>query len=228
VLKIIILNGKLQGSEFGVFEGMRIGDTAESDLVVPDAALSGFSVDVVCDSSGNFVFKTQSEKAYLEIGGRSNSSLEALPGIIFTIGNVGFSIQEASTNDLEPPGKDFEIDALMGANKLVPHPVFPLKKPVRLDFVRGALLNTSIPIHWLPFSIGSKSTLHNFIDEHIRFEDDVLSFENPGHGQTTTIFLQPHISNFIYVNKSPVSQRRPIVEGDLIEFSNTAFYVRFK
>ena len=222
MLKLIVLNGKLQGSEFDLFEGMTIGNLKGSDVIIKTID----TVEVVCDDQGNFSLQSQSKKLTIDLGGDLLSKLEAAPGMIFSVGSVGFSIQESHSEALSSHSNTLKATDVFTSNETNTDVIYPIKNSIKFTFVRGALLNTDINVHWHPFTIGTKSNFNHFIDEHINFDDDILSLEKSKEEKNSDVLIRPFISNFISINNQIVSKPTIVKNGDLVEFSNTAFYIK--
>lgn len=228
MLKLMALNGQLQGSEFNLHEGMTIGTDESCDVFIKKSSdFKGF-VEVHCDASGGFSLVSKSDKPSIDLGGELFTKIEVLPGLIFTLGQVGFSIQEGAAAQKNSQTKNFDVQDHFTTNAEVHISLYPLAKPIRFDFVRGALLNTSMKINWHPYSIGAKSNLHHFIDEQINLEDDILAIERSTETDNPQTLIRPFISNFISINKQLISKPTIVKNGDLVEFSDTAFYIRIK
>jgi len=224
MLKLIVLNGNLQGSEFDLFEGMTIGSSQNSDVVIKTID----TVEVVCDDQGSFSLQSRAKKLTIDLGGDLLSKLEAAPGMIFSVGSIGFSIQEGHSDVLDTRSSNLKITDIFTSNGSDTGVIYPIKNPIKFTFVRGALLNTDINVHWHPFTIGTKSNLNHFIDEHINFDDDILSLEKSTEENNPDVLIRPLISNFISINKQVVSKPTIVKNGDLVEFSNTAFYIKIR
>jgi len=70
--------------------------------------------------------------------------------------------------------------------------------------------------------------INHFIDEHINLDDDILALEKSREESNSDVLIRPFISNFISINKQPISKPTIVKSGDLVEFSNTAFYIKIK
>jgi len=228
MLKLIALNGELQGLEFDLLEGLTIGPNENCDVHLKDLENLKDEFQVNCDSSGSFFLISKSKKKLIDLGGEQLSKLKILPGLIFSIGEAGFSIQEGEADKAPSKAKSFLPLKVFTKNSDSPIKFYPLEKPIIFDFVRGALLNTSMKVHWHPYSIGAKSVLHHFIDEHINLDDDILAIERSTEKDNYQTLLRPFISNFISINSQLISKPTIVKHGDLVEFSETAFYIRIK
>jgi hypothetical protein len=228
MLKLIILNGKLQGSEFNLIEDMTIGGDAKCDINIIGPWANENKIEAHCTHSGNFVLTSKSKKPIIDLGGELISTLDVLPGLIFSIGEVGFSIQEGEAFQSASKTSKFSPLEFFKFNEDSANSVYALPKPIRFDYVRGALLNTSIDIHWHPYPMGAKSNLDHFVDEHINLDDDILALERSVESENPQTLIRPFISNFISINKKLISKPTIVKNGDLVEFSETAFYIRIK
>jgi len=126
MLKLIVLNGKLQGSEFNLFEGMTIGSSEGSDVVVKTAA----TVEVICDAQGNFSLQCQSKQHSIDLAGERLSKLEAAPGMIFSIDSIGFSVQEEGAKSQPTKLQKIELTELFNANERNTSALYPIYKPL--------------------------------------------------------------------------------------------------
>jgi len=221
MLKLIVLNGSLQGQDFNLVEGLTIGCHENNTIKIN----SSVSIEAQCDSFGNFILISKNKKSEIDLGGELLSKLEVLPGLIFSLGDVGFSIQEEDLLDSSDKLETFKFQDFLNTNFTPSDRVYALKKPIKIHFVRGALLNSKIQIHWHPYRIGAKSTLHHFIDGNINVHDDIMSFEKSIESESSDILIRPFISNFISINKKLISKPTIVTNGDLVEFSETAFYI---
>ena len=223
----MVLTGKLQGSEIKLFEGQTIGSQETCDFVLHENSIQNLHIEVLVDSSGSITLSETSKTPIFDFAGEKTAKMDLIPGIVFSIGDIGFSIQETDEDSAPTePSQIVKITDLLDKNHHVEKPIFPLKKPIVLNFIRGALLNTSMELHWSPYSIGPKSNLHHFIDENLDFDEDILSIEKNKENDQTLI--RPLISNLISVNNQLISQPTAVQHNDLIEFSDTAFYIKLK
>ena len=222
MLKIVVLNGSKQGSEFNLTDGLLIEPSEKHKNSVVISELKE-SLAFAFDSSGSASASSLSKMKTIDFGGEMVAKLDLLPGLIFSIGDVGFSVQEG---EAALPDETIDLSKIWNENLKTPEALYPLESPIKIEFVRGALLNSEIEINWHPYKMGAKSTLHHFVDENINIDDEILSVEQSIETDNADTLIRPFISNFIYVNKHPISKPTIVNTGDLVEFSNTAFYIR--
>lgn len=224
MLKFIVLNGPLQGEEAPLFEGQKIGSEDSCDFILKESKLSKESLEVSATSTGQLMVSSSS--AIIEIGGEHVSELHLIPGLIFSIGETGFSVQEE--DEVSVVSDDFDLKTALGENKKVKTAITPLKAPLKLNFVRGNLINTSMLIPWSPFAIGTDSTLYHFADDKLQLEGDLIVFEKSKRSNSKEALLKPQIGNIISINQEIVSKPTIVSDGDFVEFSNTAFYIEIR
>lgn len=229
MLQIIVLNGKLQGETFTLFEGFNIGKSEEDDDIFFDDESLGFDSYVInCSDSGVFTITSVNKLKSIISGDEDVESLDLFPGLIFSINEIGFSIQEDDGAQVADTKKEKQItlaDAYKELNITTGYTssISPLMSNISFKFVRGLWLNSSWSIPHLPISFGRESSLLFFSDSLIPSTLDFLSLAKAPDSES--FLISSDIPNFVTKNKILLSGAEPIENGDLIEFGQTAFYI---
>ncbi len=231
MLQLIVLNDSLQGTTKDLFEGFKIGSTEDSDLQIEQNSFVNNDFIVECNSSGVFSLYSLNKKPLILSGDQNLARIDLIPGLIFSINEVGFSIQEGealASSEEEATKKDSFLSLLSEATqppKSSSSAVSPLKQKLSFKFARGLLLNKTWDIPWHPISFGSESNFLFFADDSIPSKLDFLNIsEKEGE-----VFISSEIPNFASLNSSVLtSEPKSISDGDLIEFGQTAFYIGLK
>ncbi len=230
MLQIIVLNGDLQGTSLDLFEGFQIGVQENSDLKIENEVLSKALFSVSCNSSGNFILSSKTKKNILTVGEETVHSLDLIPGLIFSIGDIGFSIQENTEDDSGKKIPEYKkiFDAFKDVKSTSPllGPIKILNPDLTFKFVRGILTNKTWTLPYHPISFGKKTTLFFFLDDSVPSDLDFLHLS--AKAQTDGIILTSDLPNFVSLNGSPINGPKEIFDGDLVEFGGTAFYIGIK
>lgn len=216
--------GEHQGSSFKIFEGLKIDSSESSDIKL--LTIGSLSFEVETSSLGMLTLKSKDGKPHIMCGDEHLDQIDLIPGIIFSIKDEGFSVQEASDDE---PELEESIASLTGLlDKISPQKgssINLLEKNVSFRFVRGPLLKTTWKIATSPMSFGLKSLLYFFLDPTVQIEEDFLSLSS---SDDHDIYLEGHIPGFISVNGAPLKGQKSIANGDFVEFGQTAFYIEVK
>lgn len=230
MLQIIILTGDLQGTGLNIFEGFKIGPNKDADLQIANSSFKGNEFIIKCSPSGEFAIFSMNKKALIVSGGENIPRLELAPGLIFSINEIGFSIQESDKDEVTKVDSSklnfTEAFKSIISGKSSQLPVHNLKSNASFKFVRGPWIEKKWRLPWLPFSFGKNSTLYFFIDDFIPSDADFLHFSKTESSNEFT--LSSDIVNFVSLNGVPLKNSKRVSHGDLVEFGQTAFYIEFK
>lgn len=231
MLQIIVLNGDSQGTHLNLFEGFTIGASEKSDLQLSEKIFESTDFLVTCNSAGHFALHSISKKALITSGEETTENLDLIPGLIFSIDDVGFSVQESDSNQDSTSHKQKKrlfSQALKDLKNITPPApsTYPLKPEVLFKFVRGLWINKTWSIPYQPIVFGKKSSLYFFIDKSIPSDLNFLNLSQDAASKE--ILLASDFANFVSVNGELISGPKKVSSGDLIEFGQTAFYIEFK
>ncbi len=232
MLQLIVLNSPLQGTSKDLFEGFKIGASEDADLQIEHESFVNNDFIIECNSSGIFALYSPNKKPLIISGDQNLARIDLMPGLIFSINEVGFSIQESEQLTTAEEEKDTKPESFVDLltdltlpEKPSSSSIFPAAQSVSFKFVRGLLLNKTWDIPWYPITFGSESSLLFFVDELIPSKLDFLNIS----GSDEKITISSEIPNFVSLNGEILaSEPKPLSDGDLIEFGQTAFYIELK
>ncbi len=229
MLQLLILTGKLQGTLLDIFEGFKIGFSKNCDLQINTDYFKNNSFIVKSNSSGILTLYSSNKKHLISSGSENLPKIDLIPGLIFSINEIGFSTQEAPIKaKIEEEKKLLSLANLYSNPTSNSSPKTPkiniLQTPIAFNFTRGFWLNQSWNIPWQPISFGKASNLFFFIDESITSDLDFLDLFTSNN----ELVISSKIPNFVSCNKKLINEPKKISDGDLIEFGQTAFYIKMK
>ena len=225
------LDGPLQGKTFSLFEGLKLSNRPGDEITIHKISAGYYEVE---SNSDGMLVLTAKESAPSLSGGDEDRSLTLIPGIIFTVAETTFAVQEAEAKDMAAPesreeaSKSFNefADLLIEAAKSTRSTadVKLLETPLKFDFVRGFWMNQSWLLQHSPIAMSTVSPLYFFPDEKIETQDVFLTLELKGSSNA------PHLStpfdNLIKINGEAITSQE-VFDGDFVEFGKTAFYISF-
>jgi hypothetical protein len=234
MLNMTCLDGTLQGRTFSLFEGLKLSNSADDEIVLEDIKAGYYAIEV--NSEGLLKLSAKDSAAPILVAGDKESEITLIPGVMFSIGSATFAIQEADDDQIDAPStqirkqasmafKEF-AESLIEASKTEPpiNSVKLLKTPLKFEFIRGFWINQSWLLQHSPIDMGSFSPIYFFQDDSIKTKDTFLTLELKGDKNT------PHLSTpfdgLIHVNGEAITSQE-IFDGDFVEFGKTAFYISF-
>lgn len=230
MLQIIVLNGDLQGTNLNLFEGFKISNQEDSDLKISDSFFDKDRFFISCDSSGNFTLSSEKKSPVIAVGEDLVQNLDLMPGLIFSIGDIGFSVQESDDQEASNGNRGSKkLSSLfedLGKLDSISKPVGVLKQNLTFKFVRGFWINQTWSIPYQPISFGKSTTLLFFLDDLIPSDLDFLHITQSA--DSDELLLTSDLSNFISINGELINSPKEVSHGDLIEFAQTAFYIEVK
>lgn len=228
MLKIVCLDGQLQGESFSIFDGFTLSSSKDDHLTLD----INDKYVISARDDGGFTINSTSQEPTISSGGQMTPSLLLMPGLIFVLGDFSFAIQtddEASektviseVNSDILSFEDFLKKAEGEASQVETSSEQFLQKPVTFQFVRGDYINQEWLIPYLPMSFGKKSLFKFFLDESIDTDEPFLTLES--EGSEKSIYLSSPFEKLVYVNGSPITKEE-VFDGDFVEFGETAFYI---
>lgn len=222
MLKFIFLTGDHQGDEISLKEGQEFNKKSKY--------FEDLSGKILVSSTQGGDLKLVSTKKEIESGGENLSELLLYPGLLFSIAQVGISVQENNLENDESSSytnNKFSdpLDLLAEASTAdKPESVVLLENPLYFKFVRGPLLNEKWKIIHSPTAFGVKSPVYFFIEPEIKTDKDFLHLNK----KDNQITLSSPLSKFIKINGHYLESDHVVSSGDLVEFSQTAFYIKLR
>ncbi len=227
MLELLILTGKLQGTLLDIFEDFKIGFSKDCHLKINTDYFKSNNFIIKSNSSGIFTLYSSNKEALISSGLENLTKIDLIPGLIFSIDEIGFSIQEAKIKTTIQKKKNpssltdlYDNSNLNSDTKIVK--IKALNTPVIFNFTRGFWLNQSWNIPWQPISFGRASSLFFFIDDSITSNLDFLTL----FILNDKLLISSKKPNFVFLNKNPLNEPKEIFNKDLIEFGQTAFYIK--
>jgi len=230
MLSITCLSGPLAGKNFSIFEGLRLSNDKNDDICLDDISNGHYLIEL--NSEGLLTLTAKDKAEALESAGENAKNLILIPGLIFSIGDSTFAVQEAEENIRPPKQGDKGENTFLDLAKALINgpecdeelkPIRILETPIKIDFVRGFWMNQSWLLQHSPIHFGRKSHIYFFPDESIDTEKDFLSLEY--QADTKTHYFSTEFENLVLINGTAISNQQEIFDGDLVEFGNTAFYI---
>jgi hypothetical protein len=230
MLELTILNGKQQGDNKALFEGFKMGHSKDCNLIFDEPEFRGNFYYVLSSKKGVLSLSSGNRKPLINSGVGYVAQIELVPGIIFSIGNVGFSIQERSDRKKSMTAEKQadllrELFQTQKPKEIQPMSFKTASSTVKISFVRGFWINKEWQVPWTPFSIGNTSSYYFFNDPLIPSDKSFLSFEE---GVGKKFNLKSKIPGFVKANGKLIGESHELCDGDLIEFGQTAFYIVLK
>ena len=234
MLNMTCLDGPLQGRTFSIYEGLTLSGDSKSDIKVDGISAGHYLIE--SNSEGMLLISVQESAKPISVAGEDESRLTLIPGVIFTVGQATFAVQEAdedqlsvpSSADTEEAAKSFENFAkslIEAAKSESPtKSVKLLEMPVKFDFIRGFWMNESWLLQHAPIHMGSFSPIYFFPDESIQTKESFLTLELKG--KDNNLYLSTPFDKLIHINGEPITSQE-IFDGDFVEFGKTAFYISF-
>ena len=228
MLKIVCLDGKLQGESYSIFDGFTLSSSKDDHLTLNIQE----KYIISARDDGGFTIDSASKDPTISSGGQMTPSLLLMPGLIFVLSDFSFAIQrddEASEKTVitEAGGEKLSFDEFLKKAKNLTSDVQIsrekfLKNPVTFQFVRGDFINQEWTVPYLPITFGKKSLFKFFIDDSIDTDEPFITLEMGGSEKS--IYLSSPFEKLVYINGAPISKEE-VFDGDFVEFGETAFYI---